>query len=101
MLQRQITGAAGAIPDHVRLAVNGQGTVVVVWEDSTAVRRRVRLRTSLDGGRTFSAPQSISTAVKAYAPDVAAAPNGDFVAVWHEEQFPVIKTVVQWLGRGR
>jgi len=98
---RQITGAAGAVPDHVRLAVNGQGTVVVVWEDSTAVRRRVRLRTSLDGGRSFSPPQSLSTAVKAYAPDVAAAPNGDFVAVWHEEQFPVTKTVVQWLGRGR
>jgi hypothetical protein len=98
---RQITGAAGAVPDHVRLAVNGQGTVVVVWEDSTAVRRRIRLRTSLDGGRSFSPPQSLSTAVKAYAPDVVAAPNGDFVAVWHEEQFPVTKTVVQWLGRGR
>jgi hypothetical protein len=98
---RQITAAAGAVPDHVRLAVNGQGTVVVVWEDSTAVRRRVRLRTSLDGGRSFSPPQSLSTAVKAYAPDVAAAPNGDFVAVWHEEQFPMTKTVVQWLGRGR
>lgn len=97
---RRITLAAGAIPDHVRLAVNRQNAVVVVWEDSTAVRRRVRLRASVDGGRSFGPPQSLSTALKAYAPDVAVAPNGDFVAVWHEEQFPSTKTVVQWLRPG-
>lgn len=98
---RPITVAGGAVPDHVRLAVNRQGTVVVVWEDSTAVRRRIRLRVSVDGGRSFGPPRALSTAVKAYAPDVAVAPNGDFVAVWHEEQFPFTKTIVQWLGAGR
>ncbi len=98
---RPITVAAGAVPDHVRLAVNHQGAIAIVWEDSTAVRRRIRLRVSLDGGRSFSSPQSLSTAVKAYAPDVAVAPNGDFVVVWHEEHFPGIKTVVQWLSGRR
>ncbi len=73
----------------------------MVWEDSTAVRRRIRLRVSRDGGTISSAPQSLSTAIKAYAPDVAATPNGDFVAVWHEEQFPWHKTVVQWLSGRR
>jgi hypothetical protein len=97
---RRITVAAGAVPDHVRLAVNRQNAVAVVWEDSTAVRRRVRLRASVDGGRSFGPPQSLSTALKAYTPDVAVAPNGDFVAVWHEEQFPLTKTVVQWLRPG-
>lgn len=98
---RRITVAAGAIPDHVRLVVNRRNAVAVIWEDSTAVRRRVRLCMSLDGGRSFSPPQSLSTALKAYAPDVAVAPNGDFVAVWHEEQFPFTKTIVQWLRPGR
>ena len=67
----------------------------MVWEESTAVRRRVRLRVSRDGGKTFDEAQSLSTAIKAYAPDVAATPGGDIVVVWHEEQFPLTKTVVQ------
>jgi hypothetical protein len=94
---RTITVAAGSVPDHVRLALARDDAIAVAWEEATAVRRRVRIRASLDGGRSFAAAQSLSTAVKAYAPDVAAAPSGDVVAVWHEEQFPATKTVVQWL----
>lgn len=33
--------------------------------------------------------------IKAYAPDIAFAPDGSFLVAWHEEQFPFIKTVVQ------
>jgi hypothetical protein len=98
---RRIAVAAGSVPDHVRLAVNRAGVVAVLWEDATAVRRRVRARSSHDGGRTFHAAQSLSAAIKAYAPDVAATPGGDFVAVWHEEQFPATKTVVQSFRAGR
>jgi len=64
-----------------------------VSEDSTAVRRRILMRTTRDGGRTLSPPQSLSLAIKAFAPAVAAMPAG-FIIVWHEEQFPSIKTVV-------
>jgi hypothetical protein len=32
--------------------------------------------------------------VKAFAPDVVAGRDG-FVVVWHEEQFPSIKTIIQ------
>lgn len=60
----------------------------------------LQLSRSLDGGKISAEAQSLSTAIKAYAPDVAAAPNGDFVVVWHEEQFPSTKTVVQWLRPG-
>ena len=95
-----ITGAAGSVPDHVRLAVNRAGAVVVVWEDSTAVRRRVKLRLSIDGGKVFAEAQSLSTAIKAYAPDVAVTPTGDFVVVWNEEQFPLTKTLIQALRVG-
>jgi hypothetical protein len=91
----RLNTAAGYIPDQVRLAADQTGRVVIVWEEATAVRRRVLLRYSTDGGRTLSAPQPLSQAIKAYAPDVAASPSGDFVVAWHEEQFPALKTVTQ------
>jgi hypothetical protein len=91
----RLNASTGSIPDQVRLAADPTGRVVIVWEEATAVRRRVLLRYSTDGGRTLSAPQSLSEAIKAYAPDVAVAPGGDFVVAWHEEQFPVLKTVTQ------
>jgi hypothetical protein len=91
---QRLQETVGTIPDHVRLAANAQGHVAVVWEESTAVRRRVMMRTSTDGGRTFAQGQSLSRALKAYMPDVAAASSGEFVVVWHEEQFPATKTVV-------
>ncbi len=91
----RLNTAAGYIPDQVRLAADPAGHVAIVWEEATAVRRRVLLRYSTDGGRTLSAPQALSQAIKAYAPDVAVAPSGDFVVAWHEEQFPVLKTVTQ------
>jgi hypothetical protein len=97
---QRLQQTVGTIPDHVRLAANADGHVAVVWEESTAVRRRVMLRTSTDGGRTFGMGQSMSRALKAYMPDVAAAPNGEFVIAWHEEQFPVTKTIVQPLRAG-
>jgi hypothetical protein len=90
---RRLHTASGSIPDQARLAVDAQGRGVVVWEDSTAVRRRVVMRRTLDAGRTLSPPQSLSPAIKAFAPAVVASPGG-FIIVWHEEQFPSIKTVV-------
>ena len=92
---KRLDGSASSIPDHVRMAVNRAGEAVVVWEDSTAVRRRILLRYGTDGGKTFSPVHVLSRAIKAYDPDVAPALNGDFVIIWHEEQFPAVKTVVQ------
>jgi hypothetical protein len=65
----------------------------VVWEDSTAVRRRILLRSIGEGGRSLGPVRTLSQAIKAWAPDVAVAPDG-FVVAWHEEQFPVTKTIV-------
>lgn len=94
---RRLDIAAGSIPDHLRLGVNDGGTAVAVWEDSTAVRRRVLLRYSVNGGQTFSAVRPLSMALKAHAPDIAVTPGGHFVVTWHEEQFPLLRTVVQSL----
>jgi hypothetical protein len=91
----RLNTSTGSIPDQVRLAADPAGRVVIVWEEATAVRRRVLLRYSTDGGRTLSAPQALSQAIKAYAPDVAVAPGGAFVLAWHEEHFPALKTVTQ------
>jgi len=87
--------STASIPDHPRLAVHRTGAAVVVWEDATAVRRRVLVRYTTDGGVTWSSIHTLSHAIKAYAPDIAVMPTGEFVVVWHEEQFPTIKTVVQ------
>jgi hypothetical protein len=91
----RLDSSTTSIPDHPRMAVDPAGRTVIVWEDATAVRRRVLLRYSTDGGATLSPLHTLSHAIKAYAPDVAVAPTGEFVVVWHEEQWPGIKTVVQ------
>ena len=91
---RVVHTAAGSVPDHARLAVNAEGRGVIVWEDATAVRRRILLRTLGDGGRTLGPVRVLSQAIKAWTPDVAVAPDG-FVVAWHEERFPSTVTVVQ------
>ena len=91
----RIDESAGSIPDHVRVAVDARGTILVVWEDSTAVRRRVLARASVDGGATFSPPQTLSKAMKAHSPALAPRLPDGFVVAWHEEEFPAFKTVAQ------
>jgi hypothetical protein len=92
---RRLHTSATSIPDNARMAVDPAGRAVVVWEESTAVRRRILLRYTADGGRTLSPIHVLSGAIKAYQPDVAFAPDGSFLVAWHEEQFPFLKTVVQ------
>jgi hypothetical protein len=92
---RRLHTSATSIPDNARMAVDPAGRAVVVWEESTAVRRRILLRYTADGGKTLSPIHVLSSAIRAYQPDVAFAPDGSFLVAWHEEQFPVLKTVVQ------
>ena len=65
-----------SIPDHARMAVDREGRAVIVWEDSTAVRRRILFRYTADGGSTLSPIQTLSTAIKAWEPDIALATDG-------------------------
>jgi hypothetical protein len=91
---RRLHVSATSIPDQARMAVDPAGRAVIVWEEATAVRRRVLLRYTLDAGRSLSPIHVLSSAIKAYAPDVAFAPDGSFLVAWHEEAFPHLKTVV-------
>jgi hypothetical protein len=90
---RRVHTATGSVPDHARLAVDARGRGVVVWEDSTAVRRRILLRSIGEGGRSLGPIRTLSQAIKAWAPAVAVGPGG-FLVAWHEEQFPATKTIV-------
>ena len=94
MEPKRLDSSTTSIPDHVRLAVDASGRALTAWEDSTAVRQRVLLRYTTDG-ETFSPIHVLSRAIKAYAPSIAVSPTGEFVVVWHEEHFPVTKTVIQ------
>ncbi|MGH7964980.1 MAG: hypothetical protein ACRERD_24725 [Candidatus Binatia bacterium] len=97
---QRLDTSTSSIPDHVRMAVDAAGRAVIVWEDAMAVRRQVLDRYTPDGGQTFSPIQMLSRALKAYAPDITVSPDGDFVVVWHEEQFPLTKTVIQPIRPG-
>lgn len=95
-------GLPGRHPRHGARPVAGRrpplraaGVALIVWEDATAVRRRVLLRVSADAGRTLGPVRVLSEAVKAYAPDVKVTPAGDFLVAWHEERFPSLRTVVR------
>jgi len=92
---KRLHTSATSIPDQARMAVDPAGRAVIVWEESTAVSRRILLRYTVDAGRTLSPIRVLSTAIKAYAPDITFAPDGSFLVAWHEEAFPFLKTVVQ------
>jgi hypothetical protein len=88
-----VHAAAGSVPDHARLAVRPDGQGLIVWEDATAVRRRILCRRVEGDGRALGPVRVLSQAIKAWMPDVAVAPDG-FVVAWHEERFPSTLTVV-------
>lgn len=96
--RRRLDESDGSIPDHVRLGVTADGRVLVVWEDATAVRRRIVARASTDGGKTFGPVEPLSSAVKAWSPALAVTADGGFVVAWLEEEFPVTRAVVQRLS---
>ena len=90
---RRVHVSTTSIPDQPRLAVEPGGRGLVVWEGATAVRRQVMMReTDVRGG--LGPVRVLSTAIKAYAPDVTIGPDGEALIAWHEEQFPLTKTVV-------
>jgi hypothetical protein len=59
------------------------------------VRRRILFRWATEGGRTLGPPQTLSTTVKAWMPDVAVSRNGGAIVAWNEDRFPHVVTVVQ------
>ena len=66
-----------------------RAAAVVVWEDSTAVRRRILLRSTADGRPD---PEPVRAALAARSRRLRPTSRravGRFLVAWHEEQFPV------------
>ena len=87
-----------SIPDHPRLAVAPGGLALVVWEEETAVRRRVLMRYSPDGrslGRERILTEALKSPATDIAPDIAVTPGGDFVVAWQEKRSMSVTTVLQ------
>lgn len=93
---RRVHVSSTSIPDHPQIAVDASGRATIVWEDSTAVRRRVLLRETTATG--LGPVRVLSQAIKAYAPDMTVSADGDTFVAWHEEQFPRTKTIVMRVG---
>ena len=89
---RRVHVSSSSIPDHPRLVVDASGRAIIVWEDSTAVRRRILMREATASG--LGPVRVLSQAIKAYAPDMTMSADGDAFVAWHEEQFPQTKTIV-------
>jgi len=81
--------AAGCPPDfylgHIALSVDGTGKVVALYDGAPAAGglQTIEARRSSDGGRTWSAPLTLSVAVEeAVTPAVESRLNGD-VRAWY------------------
>jgi hypothetical protein len=69
---------------HVQLAVDGAGQVAVVWDDGTLQMPRIALRTSHDGGATFSPLSYLSPSGPAAVYPAAAFAGDRLAIVWHQ-----------------
>jgi len=85
-----------SLPDHVALAVAGDGRGLVAFEAATAVRSAVVLRLVDGAGGEIGPPLLPAQSVVAKSPALAAGRDG-FTAAWIEEEFPEVRFVVQEL----
>lgn len=92
--KRALNAWRGTFPDHPQMAVDGQGRLVVVWEEQSPVRREVVLSYSLDRGATFSKPVKLNEK-KGQSPVVAMSEQGLVALAWLEHAMPGHRTVLQ------
>lgn len=80
-----------AISDAPTVAATADGRVYVAWHGKTDGPRRVFLRASADGGRTFGDVMELPSAPGTAAyPELDIAPDGSAWLVWQQEQAAAI-----------
>lgn len=91
---RELRESAEALPDRPALAVAGSGAGLVAFESATSVRRAIVARAFTPGADALGPGLVLSSVLQAWGPAVAALPGGGFAVAWHEESFPVLRSVV-------
>jgi hypothetical protein len=77
--------AESSAPSHVQLALAGDSTVVVAWDDGTVQTPRVLLRVSRDGGSSFGEATVASSEGRAATFPVLAVGAGALTVGWSEQ----------------
>lgn len=94
--KRALNVSKGTFPDHPQMAVDGEGRLVVVWEEQSPVRREVVMSYSLDRGATISRPVKLNDK-KGQGPAVSVNGQGLAALAWLEHAMPGHKTILQLL----
>jgi hypothetical protein len=97
---RELRESAEALPDRPALAVAASGAGLVAFESATSVRRAIVARAFTPGAEALGPGLVLSSALQASGPAAAALPGGGFAVAWHEEAFPVLRSVVVELASG-
>jgi hypothetical protein len=72
-------------PAHVQLAQGGEGRLIAAWDDGTLATPRIVVRTSKDGGDSWSGAVALSDSGRAAGFPVVAAQGERVTVAWSEE----------------
>jgi hypothetical protein len=73
-------------PAHVQLALGGQDRLIAAWDDGTLATPRIVVRTSKDGGATWSPAATLSDSGKVAGFPVIAAHGERMAVAWSQER---------------
>ena len=70
----------------MQLALGGKDRLIAAWDDGTLVTPRIVVRTSKNGGATWSPTATLSDSGKVAGFPVVAAHGGQMAVAWSEER---------------
>ncbi|MBI5892945.1 MAG: exo-alpha-sialidase [Deltaproteobacteria bacterium] len=95
--RKSISETKSVFPDHPKLAVDKDGSVFFVWEETTPVYSRIFFR--FYDGEKFSEPIQISDGIrKSHDASITIDKNGNILTAWSQQEVRFTKTVLK-IGR--
>jgi hypothetical protein len=92
--KKQLNSSKGTFPDHPQMTVDGQGRVIVIWEEQSPVRREIVMSHSLDRGQSFSLQKKLNDK-HGQTPTIAVNDQGTVVMGWKEHAMPAHRLLIQ------
>ena len=93
--RKPVANAKSSFPDHPRLAVNHDGKVFFVWEETTPVFSKIFFRYSIDG-ETLSEPTQINDGIRrSHDASVTIDKSGNVLASWSQQEVRFTRTVLK------